>query len=326
MFFEAFCCLVPPFETCKLLSHPLNLLEPLLLVHLLGNLTSFYFEGKRYVLHLKVMDAIHVADSKDTMMAMLHDLHKQYIEEQGQQWLVLEGDAKVYEILKALKFEYGDELKWFIPYPGDWHVLKNYQLALMAAYYDAGLKALANAAGYPLAQLQACSNFKRTHHFLLESWEAVYRAMIAKFLEAKDSKISDTLQQKILESLDALTVTPDLETNFATAFNLKVAETTKMIGTLATEFSLWVEEMTGRDDTWQFWSQFVFVDGMAYVGQFLAMRSGDWHLRQASIKLMAPVFTAFDHQMYQKVISQHLADILCMPPSILTMFQQVHLW
>ena len=95
-----------------------------------------------------------------------------------------------------------------------------------------------------------------------------------------------------------------------------------MIGTLATEFSLWVEEMTGRDDTWQFWSQFVFVDGMAYVGQFLAMRSGDWHLRQASIKLMAPVCTAFDHQIYQKVISQHLADILCMPPSILTMFQQ----
>lgn len=249
MFFEAFCCLVPPFETCKLLSRPLNLLELLLLVHLLRNLTSCYFEGKRYVLHLKVMDAIHVADSKDTMMAMLHDLHKQYIEEQGQQWLVVEGDAKVYEILKALKFEYGDELKWFIPYPGDCHVLKNYQLALMAAYYEAVLKALANASGYPLAQLQACSNFKRTHHFLLESWEAVYRAMIAKFLEAKDSKISDTLQQKILESLDALTVTPDLETNFTTALNLKVAETTKIVGTLATEFSLWVEEMTGRDDT-----------------------------------------------------------------------------
>ena len=116
---------------------------------------------------------------------------------------------------------------------------------------------------------------------------------------------------------------PPLGTSqFTTAFNLKVAETSKMIGTLATKFSLWVEEMTGRDDTWQFWSQFVFVDGMAYVGQFLAMRSGNWHLRQASIKLMAPVFTAFDHQIYQKVISQHLADILCMPPSILTMFQQ----
>ena len=51
---------------------------------------------KSNVLHLKVMDAI--ADSKDTMMAMLHDLHKQYIEEQGQQWLVVEG------MLKCMKF------------------------------------------------------------------------------------------------------------------------------------------------------------------------------------------------------------------------------
>ena len=147
-------------------------------------------------------------------MAMLHDLHKQYIEEQHQQWLLVEGDAKVYEILKALKFEYGEELKWLIPYPGDWHMLKNYQSALMAAYYDAGLKALANASGYPLAQLQGCSNFKRTHHFLLEVWEAVYRAMLAKFFEAKDIKTSNTLQQKIIESLEALNPMPDSERNF----------------------------------------------------------------------------------------------------------------
>ena len=39
------------------------------------------------------MDAI--GDSKDTLMAALHDLHKQYIKEQELQWLVVEGDAKV---------------------------------------------------------------------------------------------------------------------------------------------------------------------------------------------------------------------------------------
>ena len=49
-----------------------------------------------------------------TVMAMLHDLHKKNIEEIGQQWLVVEGDAKVYEIFKALKLEYGNELKWVI--------------------------------------------------------------------------------------------------------------------------------------------------------------------------------------------------------------------
>lgn len=37
---------------------------------------------------------------------------------------------------------------------------------------------------------------------------------------------------------------------------------------------------------------------------------------------MAPVFTAFDHSTYQKVISQHITDVLVMPQPILTMFQQ----
>ena len=37
---------------------------------------------------------------------------------------------------------------------------------------------------------------------------------------------------------------------------------------------------------------------------------------------MAAVFIAFDHPNYQKLISQHLEDVLTMPASIITMFQQ----
>ena len=37
---------------------------------------------------------------------------------------------------------------------------------------------------------------------------------------------------------------------------------------------------------------------------------------------MVPIFTAFDHHTYQKVISNHLADVQRMPKSILAMFQQ----
>ncbi len=122
-----------------------------------------------------------IADTKDTVMQLLHDLRQEFICGRGMQWLVVEGDAKVYEILQALKF--GEELEWVIPYPGDWHMLKNYQPALMKAHYDAGLKSMAKAAGYPLPASKSCSQFKRTHHFLLQAWEAVYRAMLTTFLE-----------------------------------------------------------------------------------------------------------------------------------------------
>ncbi len=78
-----------------------------------------------------------------------------------------------------------------------------------------------------------------------------------------------------------------------------------------------LEWLGNKDKTWKFWTQFVFEDVLAYVGLFLPIRSGDWHLRLASMKLMAPVFTAFNHPTYQGVISQHLADLLSMPTSIL---------
>ena len=38
------------------------------------------------------------------------------------EYLVIEGDQKLYEVLQSLKFEYGKELDWAIPIPGNWHM------------------------------------------------------------------------------------------------------------------------------------------------------------------------------------------------------------
>ena len=63
----------------------------------------------------------------------------------------------------------------------------NYQKALMKPYFDAGLKSLAQAAGYPVNTIQNCSQFKKTHNFLLEAWESLYRVMLLKFEQANCS-------------------------------------------------------------------------------------------------------------------------------------------
>ena len=149
------------------------------------------------------MDA--VADNKDTVLQLTHDLYQQFIVDQKMKWLVV-GDAKVYEVLKALKTEYGEDLQWMLPYPGDWHILKNYQTALMQAYFDAGLKELAQAAGYPVASIQSCSKFKRTHCFIVEVWEALYRVMIAKYFEHRNANSStqEDLKYLISESISQI--------------------------------------------------------------------------------------------------------------------------
>lgn len=101
--------------------------------------------------------------------------------------MVVEGDQKLFEIFQDLKFEYGTDLNWVIPMPGDWHMLMNFQKAIMKPYFDAGLKELAKAAGYPTASIQVCGQFKRTHQFLFEVWEALYRVIISIFLKKQSS-------------------------------------------------------------------------------------------------------------------------------------------
>ena len=93
------------------------------------------------------------------------------------------------------------ELKWVVPYPGDWHALMNYQKALMKPYFDAGLKSMAEACGYPTASIKQCTQFKRTHLFIIEAWEALYRTMLIKFIESGCYKVNTTLLDDVVQSL-----------------------------------------------------------------------------------------------------------------------------
>ncbi len=288
------------------------------------NLTRATHTQKSYVEFRQVIDA--VADSKDTMMSLIDDFHKEFIVENKKEFLIVEGDAKIFDVLKSLKSEYGDDLSWLIPYPGDWHMLMNYLYPLMKAYFDAGLKSLAQAAGYPIAQIQHCAQFKRTHHFLLEVWEAAYCTMLSSFQstlnEEQLSNTRDLLETSIFKSL--LAVGRKCENDQQLEYTLihHFAQFETKIAQNYQQFRRFLQKMAQSDYTWRFWIQFVFEDAMAYIGLFLAIRSGNWNLRMASMKKMASIFTAFDHQTYQRIISRHIADLLEMPTTILAMYQQ----
>ena len=77
-----------------------------------------------------------------------------FIQYQTREYLVIEGNQKLYEVLQSLKFEHGKDLDWSIPILGDWHMLMNYQSAIMKPYFNAGLKDLAKAVGYPVVSIQ----------------------------------------------------------------------------------------------------------------------------------------------------------------------------
>ena len=66
---------------------------------------------KSNIVYLQVPHA--KSESRDTPMAIFFDLHKC---KGGKTFFA---DAKLYEVIQALKHEYGEELRWVFPFPGD---------------------------------------------------------------------------------------------------------------------------------------------------------------------------------------------------------------
>lgn len=274
---------------------------------------------KSNVVYLQVLDA--KLESKDILMQVLHNFHQRFIVGQGKECLVLVADAKLYEVLQSLKFEYREELEWVLPFPNDWHLLMNYQKALIKPYFDACLKQLAHVAGYPVVAIQKCSQFKRTHHFFMEVWQAVYQVMVQRFLNSCNAK-SDTSRhpETLLHTIQSALIQTKSNSDTELSTLLTRLHELTMHTNYHYKFSSFFDNMAATDPTWRLWVQFVFEDAMAYVGLFLAIRSGDWELHLACIKSMAPVFSAFDHLAYRKLIAQHLADVMSLPQSILECF------
>ena len=203
-----------------------------------------------------------------------------------------------------------------VPFPGDWHFLKNFQEVLFKIYFDAGLSDLAKASRYLPNSIG--TNFKRTHRFLLESWESLFRHFLSLFLshKAPPDFISYVAQN--------IKTFPSSQNQAETLQNLHQLpeDLSEKYNNLQQDFSQYMEEQALVNKMWRFWKQFVFKDCFCYVSLYLAMRSGQWDLRMAAIKSIAALFTAFDWPNYQKLIPQHIVDMLTIPKTILSHLTQ----
>ena len=130
------------------------------------------------VIYFKVLDLR--CDDKQTLLTIISNLYEEFIVPGKKEWVLLEGDQATYKRLQCIKAEYGNDFAWMIPFPEDWHFLQNFQEVLVKVYFDAGLGDLAKASGYQPNSIG--TNFKRTHKFLLETWESLYRHFLAPFL------------------------------------------------------------------------------------------------------------------------------------------------
>ena len=84
-------------------------------------------------------------DSSETMCVIAEDILNKFSDKVQNGWVLLVGDGKTYKHLMNIKKQYSSALKKLLIFPGDWHILKNFQPILMKVYYNAGLKELASS-------------------------------------------------------------------------------------------------------------------------------------------------------------------------------------
>ena len=128
------------------------------------------------VVYFKVLDQR--CDDKQTLLTIISNLYEEFIVPGKKEWVLLEGEQATYERLQSIKAEYGNDFAWMIPFPGDWHFLKNFQEVLVLMQ-DLAID-LAKASGYQPNSIG--TNLKRNHKLLLETWESLYCHFLGLFL------------------------------------------------------------------------------------------------------------------------------------------------
>ena len=103
-------------------------------------------------------------DSDEAMLKVIDDLMNKFEDNSQHKHILLIGDGKTYQHLMSIKDKYSSTLnKLYIIFPGDWHILKIFQIVLMKIYYCAGLKELGANSGYhgqTLKSLENAGSFK----------------------------------------------------------------------------------------------------------------------------------------------------------------------
>lgn len=260
------------------------------------------------------------ADNIQTMRKVVELIREEVLVPQNLRQLIVVGDGKTFEHLVRIKHEYSVELQWMVPFPGDWHTLKNLQPVLMKVFWHAGLCELALSChrGATLTAVVQCSNFRRTHDFLVLAWEAMLRVQLMAFLHHLESA-GQPHQWNTLIADVAAHLQEIKEVSSDSAPQLMAAIWTLMgKSSFAEEFERFRQMMCQSSETYQLWDNFIHRDGMVYVLFFVAVRTGNWQLRIAALKMMAPLFHAFDRSTYMRLVPRHLGEVLGMDRSLLS--------
>ena len=285
-------------------------------------LESVSMREKSMVKFLYVMEEN--ADNRETIKLTLDKLYSDLGIHKTLNYLVVVGDAKTYDHLVHLKNDFPEKLEWLLPFIGDWHTLKNFQLTLMKIYLDAGLRELVHVFHQGILAKVVCeaTGFDKTHTFLMQCWEALYRFELQMFFLNQDKASLKDLNfdmEKVSEIVSSYTYSVNNKANFnQSILGLKSND----FGGLEDQFGIFCERLCSENKTWNLWHNFIHKDCLVYVMYFIALRTGKWNLRNLCVKHICRLAQVTDSRFYSRLLPQNLVDIHRFPRCVIEHFER----
>ena len=160
---------------------------------------------------------------------------------------------------------------WLFPYPGDWHILLHSAKALISRYWGAGIEHVAKEFSGTDKNAAEGRHYRRSHHQLTVMYEALITvvAMQYKSLTGGDPEESGA-EDKI---------------------------------------KAWMLQRAAVHKTFKLWTQFILQDYPAYMALRIAVRTGNFKLRLAALRRIAPIFCGHGKARYQWLLAVHLSHM-----------------
>ena len=267
------------------------------------------------------------ADNRETIKLTLDKLYNDLGIEMALNYLVVVGDAKTYDHLVQLKNGFQDKLKWLLPFKGDWHTLKNYQLTIMKIYLDAGLREMIHLVhqGILAKVVSDATGFDKTHNFLLQCWEALYRFELQMFFLSQTNSslvdISFSFENSCHIISDYFKSANSRDINCEHIVMMMNQFDENLAGVQA-EFSKFCDNLCTINKTWQLLHNFIHVDCLIYIKNFISLRTGNWNLRNLCIKHISKMAQVTDSRFYSRLLPQNLSDIHRLPRGVIEHFEK----
>lgn len=246
-------------------------------------------------------------------------------EDGGRKMVMVVGDQQIFAHLYKAKEADPLRFRWILPCPGDWHLMDHALDVIFRKFGGFAIMPLAKAAGCFDKKLES-GDFHKRHFVLMAVMEAL---MVFTVEEVEQRKAHHAGGQARAAGQAGGGDVAGGGANVdgggrgegadgqAGRSPVNAASPADRIHLLRTY------DAPGEHKSFGVFTRFLLDDGMAYLSLYVSIRIGDFDLREAALRQIAPLFLVNGKDKYHELAMQHLRELAGMTPSQRTFASQI---